>query len=190
LLQALESGHVAGAAIDVWTEEPPRSETLRRLIQHPRVVVTPHLGANSSEAQINVALDVARQLIAFRDGEMVEFGVNVPVADPAAIGELRPFIVLADRLGRFLVQLDPAHLASVEVKLAGEVAQADSELIARAVLAGLLGPVMAGPVNLGNAHPVAQGRGVGVPVVRGDGTHGERRRLAVTPGTTRSHESI
>src|SRR5713101_1692886 len=165
LLRALDSGHVAGAAIDVWTEEPPRSEILRRLIQHPRVVVTPHLGANSSEAQVNVALDVARQIVAFRDGELVEFGVNVPVADPAAVGELRPFILLADRLGRFLVQLDPANLASVEVKLAGAVAEADSELIARAVLAGLLAPVMAGPVNLVNAHIVAKERGVGVSVV-------------------------
>src|SRR5207249_1401364 len=77
LLAALESGQVAGAAIDVWSEEPPQSETLRRLIQHPRVVVTPHLGANSSEAQVNVAVDVARQLVAFRDGELVEHAVNI-----------------------------------------------------------------------------------------------------------------
>lgn len=179
LLAALETGHVAGAAIDVWTEEPPRSETLRRLIQHPRMVVTPHLGANSSEAQVNVALDVARQIVAFRDGELVEFGVNVPVADPAAVGALRPFIALADRLGRFMVQLDPAHLAAVEVKLAGAVAQADPELIARAVLAGLLGPVMAGPVNLVNAHLVAAERGLNVSIVREDETHGYDSLLTV-----------
>jgi len=190
LLAALDSGHVAGAAIDVWTEEPPRSETLRRLIQHPRVVVTPHLGANSSEAQTNVAVDVARQIIAFRDGEMVEFGVNVPVADPGAVGELRPFIMLADRLGRFLVQLDPANLASVEVKLAGAVAEADSELIARAALAGLLAPVMAGPVNLVNAHIVAKERGVGVSVVREDDTHGYGSLLTVTTETGEGQKVI
>lgn len=183
LLAALESGHVAGAALDVWTEEPPRSDMLRRLIQHPRVIVTPHLGANSGEAQVNVALDVARQIVAFRDGELVEFGVNIPVADPAALGELRPFIALGERLGRFLVQLDPAHLAGVEVKLAGAVAQGDSELIARAVLSGLLGPVMAGPVNLVNAHLVAQERGVGVSVVRDDETHGYGSLLTVSTET-------
>src|SRR5207244_4084256 len=71
LLAALESEHVAGVAIDVWSEEPPAGEPLRRLIQHPRVVVTPHLGANSGEAQVNVAVDVARQLVAFRDGGLV-----------------------------------------------------------------------------------------------------------------------
>src|SRR5205085_7570380 len=85
LLAALETGRVSGAAIDVWSEEPPRSETVRRLIQHPRVVVTPHLGANSSEAQVNVAVDVARQLVAFRDGELVEFAVNIPVGDPSTL---------------------------------------------------------------------------------------------------------
>jgi D-3-phosphoglycerate dehydrogenase len=190
LLAALEADHVAGAAIDVWTEEPPRSDTLRRLIQHPRMIVTPHLGANSSEAQVNVALDVARQLVAFRDGELVEFGVNIPVADPTAVGELRPFIALADRLGRFLVQLDPAHLASVTVTLAGAVAQADSELIARAVLSGLLGPVMAGPVNLVNAHLVAQERGVGVSVVREDETHGYGSLLTVSTETPEGQKVI
>jgi D-3-phosphoglycerate dehydrogenase len=190
LLAALEGGHVAGAAIDVWTEEPPRSDVLRRLIGHPRVIVTPHLGANSSEAQVNVALDVARQIVAFRDGEMVEFGVNVPVADPAALGELRPFITLADRLGRFLVQLDPAHLSAVEVRLAGAVGQGDPELIARAVLSGLLGPVMAGPVNLVNAHLVAQERGVGVSVVREDATHGYGSLLTVSTETREGRKII
>ena len=190
LLAALESGRVAGAALDVWTEEPPRGEVLRTLIQHPRVIVTPHLGANSSEAQVNVALDVARQIVAFRDGELVEFGVNIPVADPAALGELRPFIALGNRLGRFLVQLDPAHLAGVEVRLAGAVAQGDSELIARAVLSGLLGPVMAGPVNLVNAHLVAQERGVGVSVVRDDETHGYGSLLTVSTETGEGTRAI
>src|SRR6266704_2650103 len=79
LLAALESGQVAGAAIDVWTEEPPKSDGVRRLVAHPAVVATPHLGANSAEAQVNVALDVARQLVAFRDGALVEYAVNIPV---------------------------------------------------------------------------------------------------------------
>src|SRR5207249_4565614 len=132
LLAALESGQVAGAAIDIWSVEPPQSETLRRLIQHPRVVVTPHLGANSSEAQVNVAVDVARQA----------------------------------GLGRFSVQPDPGHLASVGIPLAGAIAAADPELLARAVLTGLLGPVMAGPVNLVNARLMAAERGVEVHIER------------------------
>ena len=97
-------------------------EVVRRLIAHPRVVVTPHLGANSTEAQVNVAVDVARQLVAFRDGELVEHAVNIPMGDAATVAALRPFVALADRLGRFCVQLDPGHLARVEVTVAGAIA--------------------------------------------------------------------
>jgi len=183
LLAALETGRVSGAAIDVWSEEPPRSETVRRLIQHPRVVVTPHLGANSSEAQVNVAVDVARQLVAFRDGELVEHAVNIPVGDRTAVAELRPWVALAERLGRFSVQLDPEHLASVEITLAGAIADADPELLARAVLTGLLGPVMAGPVNLVNARLVAAERGVEVRIERESEASGYKSVLRVTTQT-------
>src|SRR5206468_7751267 len=107
LLAALESGHVAGAAIDVWNEEPPAGDVLRRLIQHPRVVVTPHLGANSGEAHVNVAVDVARQLVAFRAGGLVEHAVNIPLGDPTAVAALRPFVALADRPGRCPVPRHP-----------------------------------------------------------------------------------
>ena len=184
LLAALDSGHVAGAAIDAWSEEPPRSEVVRRLIQHPRMVVTPHLGANSGEAQVNVAVDVARQLVAFRDGALVEHAVNIPIGDPAAVAELRPFVALAERLGRFSVQLDPARLARVDITLAGAIAESDPELLARAVLAGLLGPVMAGPVNLVNARLVAAERGVEVRIERQPETTGYKSVVSIATETS------
>ncbi|MBI4636713.1 MAG: phosphoglycerate dehydrogenase [Candidatus Rokubacteria bacterium] len=190
LLAALTSGHVAGAAIDVWSEEPPRSDLLRRLIQHPRVVVTPHLGANSSEAQVNVAIDVARQLVAFRDGELVEHAVNIPLGDATAVAELRPFLALAECLGRFCVQLDPEHLASVEVTLAGAIPEKDQELLARAVVAGLLDPVMAGPVNLVNAHLAARERGVAVAIRREEETSGYKSLLTVATQTREGRKVI
>lgn len=183
LLAALESGHVAGAAIDVWSEEPPVSEVVTRLVRHPRVVVTPHLGANSAEAQVNVALDVARQLVAFRDGALVEFAVNIPAGDLLARPEFRPFVALADRLGSFCAQLDPGRLEGVEVRVAGAIAGTDPEVLARAVLAGLLAPVVDGPVNLVNAHLVAAERGVRVAVVRDDETHGYGSLVTVTTET-------
>ena len=164
LLAALESGHVAGAAVDVWSEEPPVSELVKRLIRHPKVVVTPHLGANTQEAQVNVAVDVARQLVAFRDGEIVEHAVNIPVGDRETMAEQRPFIALAELLGRFVVQLEKDNVEAVEVVVAGQVARRDPELIARAVLKGLLGRVTAQAVNLVNAHLVARDRGLGLTV--------------------------
>jgi D-3-phosphoglycerate dehydrogenase len=179
LLAALESGHVAGAAIDVWSEEPPASPPVTALIQHPRVVVTPHLGANSVEAQVNVAVDVARQLVAFRDGDLVEFAVNIPVGEPALASELRPFVTLAERLGRFIVQLDPENVASVEVTVAGAIAERDPEILARAVLGGLLDPVTDERVNLVNARLVAAERGIHVSVSKEEETSGYKSLLTV-----------
>ena len=164
LLAALESGHVAGAAVDVWSEEPPVSDLVKRLIAHRHVVVTPHLGANTQEAQVNVAVDVARQIAAFRDGDLVEHAVNVPVGDRESIAAQRPFLALAEVLGRFCVQLEPDNVERVEVALAGQVARRDPELIARAALRGLLEPVTAQAVNLVNAHLVARERGLEIAV--------------------------
>jgi D-3-phosphoglycerate dehydrogenase len=182
LLAALETGHVAGAAIDVWSEEPPVSELVKRLVTHPRVVGTPHLGANTQEAQVNVAVDVARQLVAFRDGELVEHAVNVPVADRESLVAQRPFIALAELLGRFCVQLERDHVERVEVEVAGLVARRDPELLARAVLKGLLEGVTAEPVNLVNAHLVARERGLAC-VVRADAEAGSGYTNLVTVTT-------
>jgi D-3-phosphoglycerate dehydrogenase len=167
LLAALESGHVAGAAVDVWTEEPPVSPLVKRLVQHPRVVVTPHLGANTQEAQVNVAVDVARQLAAFRDGDLLEHAVNVPVGDRESMAEIRPFVTLGEILGRFCVQLEKDNVERVEVDVAGQVARRDPELIGRAVLRGLLDDVTAQTVNLVNARLVARERGLEI-VIRTD----------------------
>jgi D-3-phosphoglycerate dehydrogenase len=164
LLAALDSGHVAGAAVDVWSEEPPRSPADKRLIQHPRVVVTPHLGANTQEAQVNVAVDVARQLVAYRDGELVEHAVNIPVGDRETMAEQRPFLYLAELLGRFCLQLEPGNVERVEIEVGGHLARVDTELLGRAVLKGLLGGVTAQAVNLVNAHLIARDRGLAVDV--------------------------
>ena len=164
LLAALDSGHVAGAAVDVWSEEPPRSPVVQRLIQHPRVVVTPHLGANTQEAQVNVAVDVARQLVAYRDGELVEHAVNIPVGDRETMAEQRPFLYLAELLGRFCLQLEPGNVERVEIEVAGHLARVDTELLGRAVLKGLLAGVTAQAVNLVNAHLIARDRGLAVEV--------------------------
>ena len=180
LLAALDAGHVSGAAIDVWSEEPPVSPVVKRLIQHPRVVVTPHLGANTQEAQVNVAVDVARQLVAFRDGEMVEHAVNIPVADRESMAEQRPFLQLAELLGRFCQQLEPDNVERVEVEVAGHMARWDPELVGRAVLKGLLERVTVQAVNLVNAHLIAKERGLGVEVRTDPDASGYTNLVTVT----------
>jgi D-3-phosphoglycerate dehydrogenase len=170
LLAALDAGHVAGAAIDVWSEEPPVSAVIKRLIGHPRVVVTPHLGANTQEAQINVAVEVARQLVAFRDGELVEHAVNIPIADREALSAQRPYLALGELLGQFSVQLEADNVERVKVAVAGRVARGDPELIGRAVLKGLLARVTAQAVNLVNAHLIARERGLLVDIAADEET--------------------
>src|SRR5437867_3056755 len=111
-----------------------------------------------------VTVDVARQLVAFRDGELVEHAVNIPVGDRETMAEQRPYISLGELLGRFCVQLEPENVERVEVVVAGQVARRDPELIGRAVLKGLLERVTAQAVNLVNAHLVARERGLHVSV--------------------------
>jgi D-3-phosphoglycerate dehydrogenase len=180
LLAALDAGHVSGAAIDVWTEEPPVSPVVKRLIQHPRVVVTPHLGANTQEAQVNVSVDVARQLVAFRDGELHEHAVNIPVADRETLAEQRPFLQLAELLGRFCQQLEPDNVEHVEVEAAGHMARWDPELVGRAVLKGLLERVTVQAVNLVNAHLIARERGLTVEVRTDPDASGYTNLVTVT----------
>ena len=180
LLAALDAGHVSGAAIDVWTEEPPVSPAVKRLIQHPRVVVTPHLGANTQEAQVNVSVDVARQLVAFRDGELLEHAVNIPVADRETLAEQRPFLQLAELLGRFCQQLEPDNVEHVEVEAAGHMARWDPELVGRAVLKGLLERVTVQAVNLVNAHLIARERGLTVEVRTDPDASGYTNLVTVT----------
>jgi D-3-phosphoglycerate dehydrogenase / 2-oxoglutarate reductase len=135
-------------------------------------------------------VDVARQFVAFRDGELVEHAVNIPVGDPASAAELRPFVALAERLGLFSVQLDPGRIEHVDVRIAGAIAERDSELIARAVLAGLLRPVMADPVNLVNARLVARERGVEVSVEREEDTGGYKSLVTVCTKTGEGRKVI
>jgi D-3-phosphoglycerate dehydrogenase len=183
LLSALESGQVAGAAIDVWTEEPPASQGLRRLIEHPSVVVTPHLGANSREAQVNVALDIARQIVAFRDGDLPDHAVNIPSGHVREPGRLRPFVTLGDRLGRLCIQLDPGPLDRLEVSVGGAIVSEEPELIARAVIAGFLSPVVSRRVNLVNARAVAEERDLVVRTTIDGDTRGYQSLVTVTTTT-------
>jgi phosphoglycerate dehydrogenase-like enzyme len=102
LLRALNSGHVAGAALDVYTSEPPK-EHLHELLRHPRVVCTPHLGASTEEAQVNVARDIALQMCDLFDQKDYVGIVNVPYMAIASQTHIKPFMKLAETLGGMLV---------------------------------------------------------------------------------------
>ncbi|HYN89053.1 MAG TPA: phosphoglycerate dehydrogenase, partial [Ardenticatenaceae bacterium] len=158
LLEALDSGRLAGAALDVFSQEPPRNNPL---VGHPRVIATPHLGASTVEAQEGVSLEVAEAVLAALRGEVVSSAVNAPMVPPETLASLAPYMDLAERLARLVVQLSPAGPQEVRVTYSGDAAgTGDTRLLKAAVIKGLLEPISEQRVNAVNADLVAQQRGL------------------------------
>lgn len=158
-LKALEEGKIAGLAIDVWSSEPPESEAELALIQHPDCLAVPHLGASTEEAQIQVAMDAAQQLVeALRGGE-VRNAINAPGFDKAIPAVLRPYAELATRIGTILANITAGALTKVEVIYRGQIADMNVAPITTHLLVGLLQPHMDRPINVINAPVLAEQRG-------------------------------
>ncbi len=169
LLEALESGHVGGAALDVYSQEPP-PPALERLIRHPNVVVTPHIAASTDEAQAKVAVQITEQVISALKGEPVQSPVNALAIRMAGQREVQPYLELAERLGQVAGQFCDGSLRRVTVRSRGDVPRRYSDVLTIAVLKGVLARWVSEPVNLVNAPYLAQEVGL---VVR------EERDLAV-----------
>ena len=159
LLQALESGHLAGAALDVYPKEPPEN---RALAEHPNVLCLPHLGASTVEAQRNVAIDACHNLVDYLAGRELRNAVNVPAIDFAAVGELRPYAELGHRMGAILAALMRGRLRRLAVTYAGEIAEEPYRQVTLSVVLGMLQRVSSTPLNMVNAMVVAQDEGLEV----------------------------
>jgi D-3-phosphoglycerate dehydrogenase len=159
LYKAIKSGKVAGAALDVFVEEPPAKEN--PLLGLEEVIVTPHLGASTSEAQDSVATTIAEQVADFLESGAVKGAVNVPAVSPEALEGLRPYLLLAEKLGSFQTQFFGSAFNEVQVDYSGQVADLDVHPLTRAILTGLLTPVTA-HVNQVNAALIAEARGIHV----------------------------
>ena len=162
LLRNLQSGQVAGAALDVFEEEPP---TCSELLADERVVSTPHLGASTVEAQESVALQVAAQVGDVLMGRVIRNAINAPSVEPEIYARMRPYLELAERLGKLQVQLSEGRLERVTVEYHGDVTYPTS-VMTSAVLQGIMSSVTGQPVNAVNAPVLAQERGVRVDELR------------------------
>jgi D-3-phosphoglycerate dehydrogenase len=159
LYEAVEEGRIAGAAVDVFTQEPAVGN---KLTESDRIVVTPHLGASTAEAQERVAVDVAEEIIAHLKGEPVRYAVNAPLIPPETLLFLAPYVDVALKTGLLAQQLCEGQLKDVQIEYAGEISQHDVTLLKVAVIRGLLSSISEEPVNIVNADLIAQRRGLNI----------------------------
>lgn len=160
LIAALKSGKCAGAAIDVYVSEPPDFSS--ELFKLPNVVTTPHLGASTEEAQTNVAIDVAEQIVDVFEGRSARSAVNMPALSPEVLAAVQPFLPLAESVASLAVQTLEGRPSQIEIRYGGELAEMETGPITRSVLVGLLKPVVGEMVNPVNAPVMAKSRGIEV----------------------------
>jgi D-3-phosphoglycerate dehydrogenase / 2-oxoglutarate reductase len=167
LLAALKSGHVAAAGLDVFEEEPlPVDSELRKL---PNVVLTPHLGASTAEAQDAVGIEVAEQIADVLKGGVIRNAVNVPSIDAAALKVLGPYLDLGAKLGTLVQQLAPRQIATLRVTYWGKINDWDANPVTRSIERGFLRRIGGDEVNFVNAPVVLQRLGIHAEVVKSAG---------------------
>lgn len=159
LYRAMIEGKVAGAALDVFEKEPNIESPLLKL---PNFIATPHLGASTREAQLNVAVDVSEEIVAALTDRLVKNTVNIPSISPKALAVVKPYLELAEKLGRFQAHLVSGRVRRVEVVYSGDLAGQDVAPITTAVVKGLLDPILQETVNFVNASLLAKSRGIQV----------------------------
>lgn len=162
LVRALDSGIVAQAALDVFTQEPPPKDS--KLVLHERVTVTPHLGASTVEAQEGVAIEIAEAVVGALKGELAATAVNAPMVPAEVLSELKPFVELGEKLGRLAIQLVAGGSGVKSVKVGYATSRAPDDIDTRVLRAmitkGLIEPISSTFVNLVNADFIAKQRGL------------------------------
>ena len=177
LAAAVKSGHVAGAALDVFAEEPPKNCPLIGL---PNVITTPHVAGSTAEAQEELGTQVALQIRDYLADGVIRNAVNLPALSPDQYRRVRPYLELAERLGSLVSQAAESRPARIRIRYAGEVAEVGTHLLRSAVLAGVLNAVLDEKVNVVNAPAVAAARGLTVEEETRRREHGFPNTLEVS----------
>ena len=164
LADAVKSGHVAGAAIDVFESEP--IDPNHPLIGLPGVTLTPHLGASTVEAQVGVSVDVAQGIVAALNGEPVSTAVNMAPVSPQTMKFIKPYLDLAERLGCTACSLADGPISEVTIKYNGEIADVDTKMITIAAIKGMLNPILESNVNYVNAPSLAKERNIKITEIK------------------------
>jgi D-3-phosphoglycerate dehydrogenase / 2-oxoglutarate reductase len=159
LAAALQSGHVACAALDVFAEEPPKNSPLLALAN---VILTPHVGGSTHEAQEAVGVQIAQQVKEYLKHGVIQNAVNVPSVSAEEYAAMQPYIVLAERMGAFLAQVSEGTLEEISIRYGGHIAEWKTELIRNGAIKGILNQALEEKANLVNAAAIADARGLRV----------------------------
>jgi D-3-phosphoglycerate dehydrogenase len=188
LAAAIQTGHIAGAALDVFAQEPP--EPNNPLLALEEVICTPHLRAATVDAQINVTVQAAEQVVEFLTRGVIVNALNVPSVPTDLLEKIRPYVELCERLGAFQAQVCGKGVQRVEIEFAGQVTEHPLDPLTMALLKGLLTPMLGSSVNFVNAHHFARERGIHVTETRSDMSEGYASLIRLTVSGSEGSSSV
>ncbi|OAB46950.1 phosphoglycerate dehydrogenase [Paenibacillus antarcticus] len=188
LVEAIDQGIVAGAAFDVFEHEPPESD--HPFLSHPLIIVTPHLGASTIEAQENVAIDVSEEVLHILRNEPFKNAVNIPPVAPTVMKKLQPYFSLGEKLGSFAAQITTKAVSEIHIDYAGDLSDVDTLPLTRYILKGVLSYHLGNEVNIVNCSHLAKSRDINIVVSKAPKTKGFTNLISVTLKTQSDQDRL
>lgn len=188
LAEAISEGRVAGAALDVFAKEPLAAES--PLLPLDKVVLTPHLGASTAEAQIGVAVDVSKGVLAALRGEPITTAVNMAPIPKHVLQIIRPYLSLAEKMGCLAVHLADGRIQNAEIEYNGEISEVETKMLTTAVVKGILNPILQENINYVNAPAIAKSRGIGIKEVKSKDTANFANLITVKVTTDKGEHRV